>query len=320
MTVTRTRPGPPTELLRAALAGVAADPAQVSVLSSQELASAAGRRRVVEHLVGGLDPTGPVRLIAKTFDERRRAELLCQHLRVLGRGPFAVGPYRVPELVAFLPAAHLVLYRASTGVPLGQLDGPALLDGARDAARWLATLHASRVELPRRFDEAREQLSTHAWAAVIGRHHPEVRQPAQRLAAAWAAGGPTPPLTAQVPLHKDFHAGHVLLDSQVCVIDLDEARQGDPAFDLAHFCTNLEGPRGLQGPGEPRAARRVFLEEYTRCTGWADDGSLARYRAYTWLKIAKQLALGSGPYRARRSRDGRAVDDAVARGLACLAR
>ena len=43
-----------------------------------------------------------------------------------------------------------------------------------------------------------------------------------------------------MPIHKDFHTGHLLVGDSVWVIDLDEARQGDRAFDLAHFCAYLE--------------------------------------------------------------------------------
>ena len=66
-----------TELLRAALAEHTPDPAQLTVVSSQELTSAVGRRRVVRYVVEGLDPTGPAQVIAKSFTEPRRAQLLC---------------------------------------------------------------------------------------------------------------------------------------------------------------------------------------------------------------------------------------------------
>ena len=305
-----------TGLLRAALVGLTLDPAQVTVVSGQELTSAAGRRRVVRYVVEGLDPTGPAQVIAKSFTERRRAQLLCEHLQVLSRGPFAVGRFRVPELLAFLPQENLVLYRAGTGVPLSQLvENSVSLDGVRDAARWLATLHMSHLQLPRSFDEVREVASTHAWAAVVGGHSPEVLEPAQRLASQWATFGPPSPAATHVPIHKDFHSGHVLVDDSVCVIDLDEARQGDRAFDLAHFCTYLEWQ------GDQDAVRReAFLQEYSSWTGWSDDGSFARYEAYTWLKIAKQLALRSGPCRTRIEPSGWEVGNAVARGLTCLVR
>jgi hypothetical protein len=305
-----------TNVLREALAGLIPDSTQFAVLSCQELKSATGRRRVIKYVVDGLDPTGPVALVAKIFTELHRAELLFDHLQALSDGPFAVGELHVPQPLAFLRSENLVLFRADTGVPLYQLgDNVASLAGVRDAARWLARLHSSRVQLPRSFDQAKEVASTHEWAAVVGRHRPEVLESAQWLASNWATfGGPAPAAT-YVPIHKDFHAGHVLVDHSVCVIDLDEARNGDRNFDLAHFCTYLE----WQG-GQSRVRREIFLQEYSSGTGWVDDGWYARYAAYTWLKIAKQLAVRSGPYQARDGTGGWEAGDAVARGIACLAR
>jgi hypothetical protein len=302
-----------TEMLREALAARTHDAAQLTVVSSRELTSAIGRRRVVQYIVEGLDPTGPAHLIAKTFNEFYRARLLCAHLQALSSGPFAIGRFRVPQLLAYVQEQNLVLYRACTGVPLNEsVDNGSSVDGVRDAARWLAKLHLSTVQLPRTFDTEREIASTHAWAAAVGRHRPELFEPAQRLASLWATLGPPSPPGRQVPIHKDCHAGHFFVGDSVCVIDLDEARHGDRAFDVAHFCANLE----LQG--DSGACRDAFLSEYSLLTGWTDDGSLARYGAYTWLKIAKQLALRSGP--CRTPIDDWDVGDALARGMACLAR
>ena len=106
---------PATELLREALAGRTSDPAQLTVVSSRELTSAVGRRRVVRYVVEGLDPTGPAQIIAKTFTESRRAQLLCGHLQALASGGFGDGRFRVPELMGFLPEENLVLYRGAPG-------------------------------------------------------------------------------------------------------------------------------------------------------------------------------------------------------------
>lgn len=305
-----------TELLREALAGRTSDPARLTVISSRELTTAVGRRRVVRYVVEGLDTTGPAQIIAKTFTESRRAQLLCGHLQALSSAGFGVGRFRVPELMGFLPEENLVLYRECTGIPLNEYVGnEGFLEGVRDAARWLAKLHTSSVQLPRTFEVEREVTSTQEWAAVVGRHSPELRESAERLASQWATSGRESPAGMQVPIHKDFHTGHLLVGDSVFVIDLDEARQGDQAFDLAHFCAYLE----LHGD-QDRTRQETFLREYTRLTGWADEGSLARYGAYTWLKIAKQLALRSGPFRGRNEDSGWEVGDAVARGVACLAR
>ena len=104
----------------------------------------------------------------------------------------------------------------------------------------------------------------------MGQHGPEVRESAERLASRWATFGLGSTAGAQVPIHKDFHPGHLLVGDGVFVTDLDGARLGDRAFDLAHFCAYLE----FQG-GQNRTRQEAFLREYSGLTGWADDGSLA---------------------------------------------
>lgn len=316
------------ELVRMALTDRAGTgQAALRVVSSQELTAAVGRRRVVRYTVDGLDPAGPVQVVAKTFTDPRRAQLLCAHLQALSGGPFAGGRFRVPRLLGFLAEAHLVVLERCPGVPLHELRGLDAIDGARDAARWLARLHTSTVRLPRTFDVQQEVVSAHEWADTVGRHDPGLRPSAHRLADTWAMFRSASRPGSLAPIHKDYHPGHVLLGAvrsrdvrsrdmrfsdTVYVIDLDEARHGDPAFDLAHFCTYTE----LTSDGE--ACRDAFLTEYALRTGWNDDGSLAAYGAYTWLKIAKQLALGSGPWRGGAQQAGWTAADAVARGLACL--
>ena len=129
----------------------------------------------------------------------------------------------------------------------------------------------------------------------------------------WATAGSSI-RAAPVPIHKDFHAGHLLRDDCVGFIDLDEARRR-PRFRPGALLR-------VSGVRRRREWRPIeaFLDEYALLTGWSDDGSLAWYSAYTWLKIAKQIALRSGPSRTLAADSGWQVGDAVARGLACLAR
>lgn len=285
--------------------------------SAEELATARGRRTVIRYAVRGLDGPDPVAVIGKAFTDPRRARTLYDHLRVLHEGPFGSGDLRVPEPLALLSEHRLVLYSYHDGTPLDMVSEPAgAEDGVRRAARWLARLHASDVCLPRTFSSSQEQESTRGWASLIGQAHPRLAGPASALAEKWARSARSAACVAQVPIHKDFHPGHVLVGEDLTVIDLDEARQGDPAFDLAHFCCYLELRNSSRGSGSLRSA---FLAEYAAATGWTDSGSFSLFCAYTWIKIAKQWAAGSGPCReappAGRLAEARG---ALAKGEACL--
>jgi aminoglycoside phosphotransferase (APT) family kinase protein len=179
-------------------------------------------------------------------------------------------------------------------------------------------LHSSGVDLPRTFDLEKEVTTTRQWAETIDRFDPGLGRKAMRLASRWADAVLPVDETAQVPLHKDFHPGHVIVGGNVYAIDLDEARYGEPALDVAHFCAYLSGP-GRQ-PQQPSWLPDAFLEAYAESTGWTDPGSFAGYSAYSWLKIAKQLAMGTGPFGVEHPDRRAAVAEALERGLACLPR
>jgi aminoglycoside phosphotransferase (APT) family kinase protein len=287
----------------------------ITVESATELASASGRRAVVRYRVRGLDGPTPSLVVGKVFVEPRRAVLLHQHLLLLSSAPVGTAP-SVPEPLAHVPDLGLVVYRHREGTPLSTVTDPVRLQaGVRGAARWLACLHSCEVELPRSLSLDTEVASTRAWAALIGRLHPDLAEPAQRLADGWSAGAVAN--GRAVPLHKDFHPGHVLVGDGLHVIDLDEARQGDPAFDLGHFSAYA----ALLDRGRPAVLASAFLEEYAAATGWVDRGSLASFRAYAWLKIARQWASGAAPFRAATAARRRAgVEQALAGGLRCLSR
>lgn len=278
----------------------------VEVDSAELLGVAEGRRSVVRYEVRGLDgreeTSGLVPVIGKQFVEARAARLSYYHLRLLADGPFTDGPLCVPSPLGLAGENRLLFYRADTGVPLDSLlHGTTAAEGVQSAAQWLARLHTSDLKLPRELSLAREVESTRQWAGLIAHEYPAATARAGLLASRWAAAAKSAAVDSvspAVPIHKDFHAGHVFIGdlapagegASTCVIDFDEARMGDAAFDVAHFCTYLEQL------GAPHLVE-WFIEAYSAASGWVDKGSLAPFRAYTCLKIAKQAAAGSGPFR-----------------------
>ena len=75
------------------------------------------------------------------------------------------------------------------------------------------------------------------------------------------------------------------------------AGPGDPALDVAHFAANLRllALREESPPREQARLESAFLDTYGAATGYQPDGRLDFFRAYTCLKIAKQLVTGMGP-------------------------
>ena len=270
-------------------------PEPLRVTSAVGLPSSPGRRAVVRYNVGGADGGGTFAMVGKTFTEPRRARLLYDHLCLLHFGPFHSGSLHVPEPVGLLPGHLLVLYRGCEGVPLDRVPPSRLDDGVAGAAHWLARLHTCDVRLPRRFSLADETGTCRRWADTIAQTYPHLAEPAYRVAGAWPAAVLKAGSDAQVPIHKDFHPAHVLVGDEICVVDLDEARLGDPAFDVAHFCAYLA--LRDEDPAHVEALSEAFVHEYAAETGWTDRGTYDAFFAYTCLKIARQWATGSGPCR-----------------------
>jgi Ser/Thr protein kinase RdoA (MazF antagonist) len=198
----------------------------------------------------------------------------------------------------------MLLYREVTGTALDRIPAAAGASGAVLAARWLSTLHTSGAVLARRLDLAHEVVNIGVWAACVGDAVPEARAAAYALADQLTEAAGDLPAVREVPVHKDLHVGHVLAVGRrateaeaeaaplgVAVIDLDEARMGDPALDLAHVTTYLDA---CSWPGA-RAARAAFLMAYGPLPGPSPQLRSAFFAAYTSLKIAKQLATGRGP-------------------------
>ncbi len=258
---------------------------------------------MIRYRVRGLDGPDPAEVVGKVFAEPQRAQLVYEHLRVLSEALPTTQGLGVPEPLALLPERGLVVYRHGEGTPLSGIHDPAAaLRGVQAAARWLAQLHSSEVTLPRRVDLAQEVKTTCEWAELIASIYPWAAAQARWVAEHWAAQA-VPRTGTAVPLHRDFHPGHVLVGDRICVIDLDEARQGDAAFDIAHFCAYVEllmgapADHGSEDAASTAGLESAFVEEYAAATGWADGGSVAGFTAYTWLKIAKQWATAAGPCR-----------------------
>jgi aminoglycoside phosphotransferase (APT) family kinase protein len=223
----------------------------------------------------------------------------------------------------------MALYRQVAGTALDRMPAGSGATGAVLTARWLTTLHTSGAVLARRLDLAHEVVNVGAWAACVGDAAPEARTAAYALADQLTEAAADLPAVPEVPVHKDLHVGHVLavgrrrkaagadaVPAGVAVIDLDEARMGDPALDLAHVTSYLEAS---PWPGA-RAARAAFLMAYGPLPGPSPQLRCAFFTAYTSLKIAKQLATDRGPLRAPGgSWRTPALVAVLRKGSACLA-
>jgi hypothetical protein len=246
-----------------------------------------------------LEVAGPggrrVVVLAKHYAQGARAARLHALLvalrgEIVGRGL----SFAVPRPLGWLPDLSIVLYLPAPGrlldAFLTEAAAPSLV--AR-SGRCLAELHSCRPPLDRSFDAAHEAANVDAWARAVERALPGSRAPA--LAHAFTRGVERIALSAQAPVHKDFHPRHVVVGERMGVIDLDEMRWGDPAFDLAHFCAYVElmGLRQRLSSAARARLQRLFRHGYARLP--PSDERLPLFGVYACVKIARQLVAARGP-------------------------
>ena len=268
-----------------------------AALTSATLLDRKEGRALLRYGLEGEPAGGSAYVLAKLYSDPVQARRVDRTLRLLGAEVFGPSPgLAVPRPLGVVAQPALLVYEPVDGVRLDLLPEFSAVPAAREGARWLAELHLSRVRLDRHLDVSHEVGNAGLWAALaLQRLGPSVAgatEVVSRLEAGWSGLPPT----RDVPIHKDFHHAHVLVGRQLSVVDLDEARMGDPAFDLAHFCANLRlmRPPGA-GAASATALEEAFLEEYATRTGWEADGRFAFFYALNCVKLMKQIATGRGP-------------------------
>jgi aminoglycoside phosphotransferase (APT) family kinase protein len=264
---------------------------RLTVVAAAPLVWKPGSRGLVEYRLEG---AGPARVFGKHFAKPVRAARLFETWRALERTDF--GPDAgVPRLVGYLPDLALVAYVPAGGPMLADVPSPVEAErAARRAGDWLGRLHSSGIRLERRLDMAAEAENAGRWAARVGQLHPAHAPAARELAAGLSRWAARLPFASDAPIHKDFHHRHVVASARLCVVDFDEVRMGDCALDPAHFCTYqwLDGVRAGSRDGD--AVERAFLDGYRARSGRRAGETFAFFAAYTCMKIAKQLAQGTG--------------------------
>ena len=247
-----------------------------------------GERWTIRYTLAG----GVPEVIGKMFKDPARGRRSHETMQWLWDHEFGV-----PHPLGWIPQLSMLAYLPVPGRPIRDwlFDDRAAADMDL-AAAWLAALHRSSLPLDRSFDVANELKNIREWAALVGERHPDHVRAAQRVSMRLAELAPELGAETGRPIHKDFHHEHVFVADRAHVIDLDEARLGDPTFDVAHFCAYLR----LLGCCVPAMAltlgrrRDEFIAAYRRRSECDLGRRYDAFYAYTCLKIAKQLCTHRG--------------------------
>ncbi|MGA8044900.1 MAG: aminoglycoside phosphotransferase family protein [Dermatophilaceae bacterium] len=260
----------------------------IAVTDSSTIRVAAGRRVVERYrLSGTLQEHGEI--ILKAYAEPERAAIAHENLGVFAALTDPVTRVGTPAPVGHLPDRGIVVCRAVSGRTVTELTDEGADDAAARCGRWLRDVHGSGAVLARRLDLSREVSNLAMWSEEIARADARLAEAARTLAERLALVATRMPLIRSAAIHKDLHLDHVIVDASgwAWVIDLDEARMGDPAFDVAHLSAYAE-EAGARRAGE------AFVAAYGDLEGPDVTLRLAYFHAYTLLKITKQRVRAHG--------------------------
>jgi aminoglycoside phosphotransferase (APT) family kinase protein len=246
------------------------------------------RKTIIEYTVSFTGSTKNYIGIYRESDER--LEHVFSVLKTLRSNGFTEdSKLTVPRPVLYIPALSFLLMDKAQGKLLREIferkeDDPTPY--ARGAAQWLSKLHSSKVRLDgvkSRKDEVAASLRfTRAALWLFPRLKPEIQSISDQLIGLQEAHPPR----ARRPIHGDYHARNIIASPErTTVIDLEEARMGDPAFDLGYFMAQT---KMTHGTGQTiTQATESFLQEYLENQSSVDDHfaqSVAVFEAQTYLQ------------------------------------
>lgn len=292
-----------TPILRARLAPVAPAGCELTLTRIELLDCKPGKRGLIRYELATAETHECYTVLGKLYADAPQLARVHQVMALLWDAVFGGDMHcSVPQPLGVISELSMLLYLPAEGEFLDEvLDGERAVYAMELTARWLATLHNAPLPLTKQFHLTGELTNLAAWAGVVVQTYPELAVLAQQALHYVQQQAPRLPLTAQTPIHKDFHYRHVLIERGVKVIDFDELRLGDPNFDLAHFCANLHlfAYRQHGAPHHLRQLEHRFLDAYARNTNGrltGDHGArFTFFYVYTCLKLARQLCLGFGP-------------------------
>jgi len=268
------------------------------------LAYKPGKRAVIRYDLDQLECQKYFSVYGKLYPEPYLSERAYKVMNTLHNEVFRDSTdLDVPEPLGVIPNLGMLIFIPAEGKLLGDyiamrsLDGDEVVRAMELSGKWLAQLHTHQIPLEKEFKVENEVDNIREWAELVSKKYPDERKAATYIAEYLIQKTAELDFSVRVPIHKDFHYEHVLIDSGLKVFDFDEMRLGDPNFDLAHFCANfyLLAYRNEEHTAAFTDLQNRFLDAYSNETGWQWDEKFLFFYVYSCLKIAKQLCKFRGP-------------------------
>jgi hypothetical protein len=173
--------------------------------------------------------------------------------------------YRVSEPLGFYPEFNMLLIRGAEGALVAAAESDEeLAQGSREAARWIAQMHSSKVRVGEtRYPWEVYHKLMHRLAKAAANNPERVDDLIEMADRFEELARNVKPHFVQA--HGQYRHIHVFVgEESVTVIDLDRSRPSDPAQDLGEYIHRMRTKRFKATGGESRAedATNAFLEEY----------------------------------------------------------
>jgi len=268
------------------------------------LAYKPGKRGVIRYDLDQIECQKYFSVYGKLYPEPHLSERAYKVMKTLDDEVFCNdNELGVPKPLGLISNLSMLVFIPAEGKLLGDymakrsLDGEEVIHAMELAGKWLAQLHTHQFPLEKEFKLENEVDNIREWAELISKKYPDERKAANHIADYLVQKTTELDFSVHVPIHKDFHYEHILIDDGLKVFDFDEMRLGDPNFDLAHFCANfyLLAYRNQEHTAQFADLQNHFLGAYSSDTGWQWDEKFLFFYIYSCLKIAKQLCKLRGP-------------------------
>src|SRR6266566_4726553 len=170
---------------------------------------------------------------------------------------------RVPSPIIYIPALSFLMMEQAEGELLR-----AILERGSDpdpyvkgAAQWLARLHSCNITLGGASSRDDEIANSHRYMRAASWLLPTLKSEIKSISDQLIGAQKSLHLHTKKPIHGDYHPRNIIVSPGLTtVIDFEETRMGDPAFDVGYFTAQTKMTHGL-GDTTLQAVE-AFVQEY----------------------------------------------------------
>jgi len=195
---------------------------------------------------------------------------------------------RVPSPIIYIPALSFLMMEQAEGELLR-----AILERGSDpdryvkgAAQWLARLHSCNITLDGASSRDDEMANSYRYMRAASWLLPTLKSEIESISDQLIGAQKSLHLHAKKPIHGDYHPRNIIVSPDLTtVVDFEEARMGEPAFDVGYFTAQTKMTHGLGNI--TLQAVEAFFQEYQENMPYIEDDFVQRaavFEAQTYFQ------------------------------------